>query len=225
VEEPGGKLAKAFQTIKEDVMKHQELILAILAMSMGSVVAPNESRANADEHHHHHSMEPVNMAVMRSVAAYSVPDVKLTDSGGKKVSLRDVLAGGKPVMLNFIYTSCTAVCPIMSATFSDVQTKLGVDRDKVRMVSISIDPEQDTPARLKAYARKFGAGPQWQMLTGSAEESLAVQRAFDTYRGDKMNHEPVTFLRNANGKSWVRIQGFASADQLLREYHQIVAMQ
>ncbi len=205
-------------------MKSQKLILVILAMSMGSVVAPDESRANAEEHHHHHSMAPANMAVMRSVASYTVPDVQLTDTSGNKVSLREVLAGGKPVMLNFIYTSCTAVCPVMSATFAEVQTKLGAERDKVRMVSISIDPEQDTPARLKAYGKKFGAGPKWQMLTGSVEESLAVQRAFDSYRGDKMNHEPATFLRNANGKSWVRIQGFASADQLLREYHQIVAI-
>lgn len=207
-------------------MKHQELMI-LLALSMGTVALPDASTAHAEEdhHHHHQSMAPANMDVMRSVASYTVPDVKLTDASGNKVPLREVLAGGKPVMLNFIYTSCTAVCPVMSATFSEVQTKLGADRDKVRMVSISIDPEQDTPARLKAYGKKFGAGPQWQMLTGSAEESLAVQRAFDSYRGDKMNHEPATFLRNANGKSWVRIQGFASADQLLREYHQIVAMQ
>lgn len=206
-------------------MKHPELMI-LLALSMGTVVLPGASRASAEEdhHHHHQSMELANTGAMRSVASYTVPDVKLTDASGKKVPLREVLAGGKPVMLNFIYTSCTAVCPVMSATFAEVQTKLGADRDKVRMVSISIDPEQDTPARLKAYGKKFGAGPQWQMLTGSAEESLAVQRAFDSYRGDKMNHEPATFLRNANGKSWVRIQGFASADQLLREYQQIVAM-
>jgi protein SCO1/2 len=167
-------------------------------------------------------MAPTNT---RSVANYAVPDVKLTDSNGKKVALREVLAGGAPVMLNFIYTSCTAICPVMSTTFSQVQARLGADRDKLRMVSISIDPEQDTPDKLKSYAKKYGAGPQWQMLTGSAADSLAVQRAFDTFRGDKMNHEPVTFLRNANSKSWVRIQGFANADQLLREYHQIVAMQ
>lgn len=206
-------------------MKYQEQMMIVLALSMGSLAMPGETRASAEEdHHHHHSMAPAKMSVMRSIAAYTVPDVKLTDTSGNKVSLREVLAGGKPVMLNFIYTSCTAVCPVMSATFSEVQAKLGADRDKISMVSISIDPEQDTPAKLKAYARKFGAGPQWQMLTGSAEESLAVQRAFETYRGNKMNHEPVTFLRNANGKSWVRIQGFASADQLLSEHHQIMAM-
>lgn len=205
-------------------MKYQELLMILLAMSMGTVAAANESGARAEEdhhHHHHHAMAPSNV---RSVANYAVPDVKLTDSSGKKVALREVLSGGAPVMLNFIYTSCTAICPVMSSTFSQVQSKLGPDRDKLRMVSISIDPEQDTPARLKTYSKKYGAGPQWLMLTGSAQDSLAVQRAFDTYRGDKMNHEPVTFLRNANGKSWVRIQGFANADQLLREYHQIVAM-
>lgn len=206
-------------------MKYQELMMILMAMSLGSTVVPNEARAHAEEdhqhHHHHQAMAPSNV---RSVANYAVPDVKLVDASGRKVALREVLAGGAPVMLNFIYTSCTAICPVMSSTFSQVQSKLGPERDKLRMVSISIDPEQDTPAKLKAYAKKYGAGPQWLMLTGSAQDSLAVQRAFDSYRGDKMNHEPVTFLRNANGKSWVRIQGFANADQLLREYHQIVAM-
>jgi Uncharacterized protein SCO1/SenC/PrrC, involved in biogenesis of respiratory and photosynthetic systems len=91
------------------------------------------------------------------------------------------------------------------------------------MVSISIDPEHDTPAKLKEYARKFGAGPQWQMLTGSVENSIAVQRAFNTYRGDKMNHEPATFLRAGKGKPWVRLDGFASAGELVKEYRQLMA--
>jgi protein SCO1/2 len=84
-------------------------------------------------------------------------------------------------------------------------------------VSISIDPEFDTPARLREYARKFGAGPEWQHYGGTLAASREVQRAFGAYRGDKMNHAPVTLVRTAPGKEWVRIDGFASADQLLAE--------
>ena len=136
------------------------------------------------------------------MAAYTIPDVKLVDADGAAVPLRSELADqDRPVILNFIFTSCTAICPVMSATFSQVQAALGPEREAVRMVSISIDPEQDTPAALKAYAGKFGARPQWQMLTGSLDDSIAVQRAFDVYRGDKMNHQPATFLRAGAGQA------------------------
>jgi protein SCO1/2 len=91
------------------------------------------------------------------------------------------------------------------------------------MVSISIDPEQDTPAVLKAYADKYGAGPQWNMLTGSLSDSISVQRAFNVYRSDKMDHLPTTFLRARPGQPWVRLDGFASAADILHEYHQLTS--
>ena len=161
---------------------------------------------------------------VRTVAAYTVPDVKLVDAEGAAVPLRSNLANqDRPVILNFIFTSCTSICPVTSATFAQVQAALGPQREAVRMVSISIDPEQDTPAALKAYAGKFGAQRGWQMLTGRLDDSIAVQRAFDVYRGDKMNHQPATFLRAGAGKPWVRMEGFASAADILREYRQLLA--
>jgi len=159
---------------------------------------------------------------VRSTAAYSIPDVRLRDANGAVVALRSSLAD-KPVILNFIFTTCDTACPVTSMTFSQVQEALGQERNGVHMVSISIDPEQDTPPVLKAYAAKFRAGPQWQMLTGSIGDSIAVQRAFDVYRGDKMNHQPVTFLRGRAGDPWVRMAGFASAGDIFREYLQLRA--
>ena len=97
------------------------------------------------------------------------------------------------------------------------QQKLGEDRDKVHLVSISIDPEQDTPARLRAYATRFRAGAGWQHYTGSLQASVAAQQAFDVYRGDKTNHAPVTLVRSAGGTRWVRLEGFATVDTLLSE--------
>jgi protein SCO1/2 len=158
-----------------------------------------------------------------STAQYTVPQVKLIRaSDGKAVSLPEEMNDGRPVILDFIYTSCTEICPVTSRTFSQLQGKLGSESDKVHLVSITIDPEQDTPAVLREYAGKFGAGPEWQHYTGAMEASIATQRAFDIYRGDKMNHAPVTFLRAAPGKSWVRIEGFVSADELLKKYRELV---
>jgi protein SCO1/2 len=85
-------------------------------------------------------------------------------------------------------------------------------------MSISIDPEEDTPARLREYARKFHAGPEWQHYTGTPEASLAAQRAFNVWRGDKMSHAPIILVRAAPGKPWLRIQGFVTPSELLQQY-------
>ena len=109
----------------------------------------------------------------------------------------------------------------MSSTFSAVQERLGDDLDGVRMVSISIDPEHDTPQRLQDYAGRLQAGPQWRFLTGRPADVIAVQKAFDAYRGNKMRHEPVTYLRAAPGESWLRLDGLTSAEQLAQEYRRL----
>jgi protein SCO1/2 len=193
------------------------------ALFLGLTPLPMSAAALDHQHdHHHHAMPSEQEGYVRSMASYTIPDVKLLDADGAGVPLRSRLAD-KPVILNFIFTSCGAICPVMSTTFSQVQAALGPEQEAVRMVSISIDPEQDTPAALKAYAGKYGAGPQWQMLTGSLDDSIAVQRAFNVYRGDKMNHQPTTFLRVAPGQPWVRLDGFASAADILREYRQLTA--
>lgn len=197
--------------------------LIFVPLSLALLSLPMQVIAQDHQHdHHRHAIPGEQDGYVRTLATYTVPDVKLLDANGAGVPLRNQLED-KPVILNFIFTSCGAICPVMSATFSQVQAALGKDSDAVRMVSISIDPEHDTPAALKSYAKKYSAGPQWQMLTGSLDNSIAVQRAFDVYRGDKMGHGPVTFLRAKTGQSWVRLDGFASASTILREYRQLAS--
>lgn len=202
---------------------HRHLLaVAALAGTMaawGPAVA-GEPMAMDHEHHHHDRPTIGATHALRSIGRYQVPDVTLTDAEGRRTPLRSVLADKDPLMLNFIYTSCTSVCPVMSGIFSQVQARLGKE---VHLVSISIDPEYDTPERLKAYARRFSAGPHWKMLTGRLQDSIAVQRAFETYRGDKMDHAPTTFLRAAPDRPWVRLDGIASADELVQEYRQLAA--
>ena len=178
----------------------------------------------ADPHaHHRHMLE--SKTYSRSLHNYQLPDLALVDMEGQKTSLLSEVNRGQPVMLNFIFTTCTTICPVLSATFSQVEQQLGADREQVRMISITIDPEYDTPARLRAYAVRYDAGPQWQFLTGKLEDIVAIQKAFDAYRGTKMNHEPLTFLRASTQATWVRLDGLASAADVSREYRQLVAEQ
>ena len=159
---------------------------------------------------------------IRSVSI-AVPDIKLIRDDGRQVSLLREVDDGRPVVLNFIFTSCGSTCPLMSQIFSEFQRRLDSTGPGVHLMSISVDPEEDTPARLLEYAHRFGARPGWQHYTGTLEASVAAQRAFGVYRGDKMSHVPATLMRAAPGQPWVRIDGLATPDELLQEYHRLVA--
>jgi protein SCO1 len=163
--------------------------------------------------------------VSRATVAYATPDVTLVRADGKRVSLPRELDDGRPVLLNFIFTTCSSICPLTSRTVEEFQRKLGSEAARIHLISISIDPEQDTPARLTEYARKFHAGPDWQYYTGTLAASIAAQRAFDVYRGEKMSHTPVTLIRAAPGQPWLRIEGFVTPDELVDDYRHLLASQ
>jgi protein SCO1/2 len=154
----------------------------------------------------------------RSIHAYPIPDVALIDMDGAKRPLASILETDKPLMLSFVFTTCPSVCSVLTAVFSQFQQKLGPQQNKVAMVSISIDPEHDSPEKLAEYARKFKAGPQWKFFTGSFADITKIQKSFDAYRGDKTNHRPLIFLRASRGAPWVRLEGLVSSGVLLQEY-------
>jgi protein SCO1/2 len=197
----------------------RSVLLSLGTAVLGAGIALADEQPAEMPAHHHHMASPM----MTSTASYQVPDLKLVRADGKEVSLAEEMNDGRPVVLNFIYTSCTSVCPLMSQIFSQFQDELGADRDQVHLMSISIDPEADTPARLTEYAKGYGAGPEWQFYTGTVSASIVAQRAFDVYLGDKMNHTAATLIRGAPGEPWLRIDGFATPDQLMHEYHQVLA--
>jgi len=162
-------------------------------------------------------------SVSRATVSYETPAVMLVRADGKSVSLPHELDDGRPVLLNFIFTTCSSICPLTSRTLEEFQDKLGPEAARIHLMSISIDPEQDTPSRLSDYARKFHAGPEWQYYTGTVAASLAAQRAFDVYRGEKMSHTPVTLMRAAPGKPWLRIEGFVTPAELVDDYRNLLA--
>lgn len=157
----------------------------------------------------------------RTVEKYTVPDVTLVNQDGRKVRLVSLINSGKPVMLDFIYGTCTTICPVLSAGFTNLQNRLGQDSAKVQLISITIDPEYDTPAVMKDYLKRFRAKPGWDFLTGSREDIDRVMRAFDAYVPNKMAHYPLTLLRAPKGEQWVRIYGMVGMSVLMEEYRQL----
>lgn len=154
----------------------------------------------------------------RSVEKYTLPAVTLLDQDGAAVDLQALLAEPRPVVLDFIFTTCTTICPIQSATLAAMNRKLGEERGDLRLISVSIDPEYDTPEVLADYAGKWKAGPEWRFLTGSLDDVVAVQKAFDAFAGAKTNHRALFFFKASGSDDWLRLEGLASADDLATEY-------
>ena len=179
-------------------------ILLLLATPAALIAACGaETGKHGEDEHAGHA--PPKHDYVRSVASYDLPDVALVAHDGAQVDLESMLDPAHPVFLNFIFTSCTTICPVMSATFAEARKHLGAEADALRMVSISVDPEHDTSARLNEYAGRFGAGSGWKFLTGDLSDVIRVQRAFDAYRDGKLNHAPLTFLRGSGETQWPQL--------------------
>lgn len=205
--------------IKRNPLSGYTLIGLLLAGLF--LCAPAPIRAHGLEEHG--SLDGSPVTYQRTVASYRIPPVALVDMHGGEVSLAAELESDRPVLLNFIFTSCTTICPVLSAAFAEVQDILGAESDEIRMISISIDPDYDTAARLRDYAEAHGAGPGWQFLTGTLSNVLAFERAFGAYRGDKANHAPLTFMRAGGESPWIRLEGFANAGDIVREYRRMLS--
>ncbi len=181
-----------------------------ILMSLTLALASALCAADEPDPHAHHRMMSDEVRV--SHVLYDVPDVELRDEQGHPVRLRELLADDRPLAVNFIYTSCTTICPVMTATFLQLQKDLAADPQRPRFVSISIDPDLDTAPVLREYAGRFGAS--WSFLTGQSADVLGVLRSFDAWRGNKTNHVAITLFRAPHGKHWTRIEGLASAEHL-----------
>jgi len=154
---------------------------------------------------------------------YVVPDVTLVNQDGEKVRLKTLLNARKVAMVDFIFTTCTTICPVLSAGFANFQRKVGPDLENVQLISISIDPEHDTPKRLREYLKRYNAKPGWEFLTGSRGDIEKVVRALDAYTPDKMTHMPLALLYSSADKGWVRIFGLVGTSDLIGEYEKVLS--
>lgn len=154
----------------------------------------------------------------RSVEQYTIPDTVLVDQDGRKVRLRSLLNSEYPVVVDFIYGTCTTICPVLSAGYVNLQRKLGDDNQKVRLLSITIDPENDSPKVMKEYLKRYHAKPGWDFLTGSRADIDAVMKAFNAYIPDKMSHYPLNLIRLPKEGRWVRLFGLMSTKEFVNEY-------
>ena len=180
--------------------------------------------ANKDPHEHHRKMLEQQNKANANFADIVLPDLTLVTQAGAEVNLKSDVVGDRIVVMNFVYTTCTTVCPVLSAVFSQVQKKLG-DRlgREIVMVSLSVDPNRDTPARLKSYAARLGAGDGWLWLTGGKQTVTEVLQELVAYTPNFEDHPPMVLVGDGQSGNWARFLGFPGADQIMKKVDEFSA--
>ena len=150
-----------------------------------------------------------------SISSSRIPDVRVLDQNGKSLNFYRDLIKGKTVAINFIFTTCTTICPPLTATFRRVQQNLTERAIPAQLISISVDPSTDTPERLRDFAAKFKAGPGWTFVTGEKSEIDSLLRAFGVAVADKNDHTPMILVGNDLSDYWTRSYGLSSPTTLV----------
>jgi protein SCO1 len=164
----------------------------------------------AQDHQHHHHAPAPPPAAKPATRAFTVPDLEVTTQAGESRHLYRDLVQGKVVAMNFIFTSCTTVCPTMGATFARVQKMLGEQGKDVTLISISIDPANDTPERLAEWSKRLGAKPGWTLVTGNKSDIDAILKSLGLFSADPAAHTPVVLVANEPEGRWERVDGLAT---------------
>ena len=141
----------------------------------------------------------------------TIPNVILVNQYGVRVHVYNDLIKDKLVVINFIFTTCSTVCPPLGAHFAALQKLLGERGGQdVSLISISVDPVVDTPPRLQAWSAQFKAGPGWTLLTGPKPEVHRLLRALHVFTPDKQTHTPTVLIGNDATGIWRRSYGLVS---------------
>jgi len=149
------------------------------------------------------------MAPAQAEAKVTVVDRALLDQDGKTVRFGKEVVGGDVVVMDFVFTHCTTICPVLSAKMVRLQGLLEARLGKgVKLVTMSLDPLRDTPALMKAWGAKFKNGPNWHFITGKQEDQEAVLKGLGAYVANVAEHPPMILVGDGKTGRWVRINGF-----------------
>jgi cytochrome oxidase Cu insertion factor (SCO1/SenC/PrrC family) len=152
-----------------------------------------------------------------------IPDVQVYNQDGKQRSFYSDIVKGNTVAINFIFTTCTTVCPQLTATFRRVQQSLSEGALRVQLISISVDPTIDTPERLHEFATKFKPGPGWIFVTGGKSEIEALLRALGAGLGAKESHTSIILIGNDVTNNWTRISGLSPPAAIVKVIKEVAS--
>ncbi|HSD59241.1 MAG TPA: SCO family protein [Burkholderiales bacterium] len=195
----------------------------MVLLAAGLVLIPAARAADDPAHHHHHQDQPAAQGKPGAVQV-KYADTTLVNQDGKKIKLKSEVFGNRLVVMDFAYTSCTTVCPVLTAVLVKVQAGLGDKAGKdVQLVTMTVDPARDTPARLKEYAGKHGAKAGWIWLTGPVAVVNEVLRGFDAYAPNFEDHPAMILVGDPVSGNWTRFYGFSDPKDVLAKVEELRA--
>jgi protein SCO1 len=155
-------------------------------------------------------------AAAATVGVDALPDADLLRSDGRPVRLKADVIRDRLVLLNFVFATCSSLCPPQSAVMADVQSRwqdrLGRD---IVLASLSLDPLNDDPPRLAQFARGFAPGAHWWWLTGAPRTVFRLLEGLGAGTGgDPASHAPVLLAGRSGRGDWQRLVGLPARDQI-----------
>jgi protein SCO1/2 len=150
-----------------------------------------------------------------------MPDIEVQTQSGASVRFHRDLVRGRVVAINFIFTSCTTVCPTMGATFARVQKLLAERNRDVALISVSIDPVNDTPQRLAAWSKRLGARDGWTLVTGNKTDLDQLLKTLGLFTADPAAHSPVVLVGDDAKGRWERVDGLATPGAIVAAIERI----
>ena len=168
-------------------------------------------------------VEPARFTASAPNARWSkdyLPNLSVVDQDGNTYRFYDDLIKHKKVIINFIFTTCTDICPLTTARMALLQEKLGdeVGRD-VHMYSITVDPERDSPAQLKRYAQAFKVRPGWKFLTGKPADIALIRDKLGERSRIKTEHRHEMLLGNDDIGDWSKDTAYGDLDRVVMNVH------
>lgn len=154
-------------------------------------------------------------ASVSSLAGERIADVPVVDQHGTTKRFYSDLVKDRVVAINFIFTSCTTICPTLGANFARVQSLLGESAKDVSLISISLDPVNDTPARLAAWSTKLGGKDGWTLVTGERSDIDALLKSVGAFTPDKNDHGPLVVIGDDRTGKWERMNGFTAPAKIV----------
>ncbi|MGE5321921.1 MAG: SCO family protein [Actinomycetota bacterium] len=189
-------------------------VSVIIALCCAGASAQQKMSMSAG-HHDHEAMTMSGGKVSVRSAHVTVPDIEVTDQNNHKLHFYRDLVKGKTVAINFIFTTCTTICPPLTANFASVQRQMLKRGEKdLHLISVTVDPENDTPAKLKSYSEMFKAQPGWTFVTGTRSQLELLWNAFSITAGNKLDHSPTVAIGNDPRHQWLFASGLNSPEKL-----------
>jgi protein SCO1/2 len=196
----------------------------LLALAAPASAQHDDHAGHGDHAAHRAAVAAPAPAAVEEVRGLSIPDVEVVTQDGETVRFYSDLVEGRVVAMNFVFTTCTTICPPMGAIFGRLEKDLGerAGRD-VHLISVSVDPTTDTPERLREWAAKFGRTPGWTLVTGDKATIVSLLKALQVFTPDFEDHAPIALLGNDARGTWTRASALAAPGRIAEILDELAA--